>query len=51
MNGKRLMEVINSADYDRHYAELNWTGTFEEYLDMVVERASRNCTNGVSSDV
>ena len=38
MNGKRLMDVINNADFDRQYAELNWSGTFEDYLDMVVER-------------
>ena len=38
MNGKRLMDVINNADFDRNYAELNWAGTFEDYLDMVVER-------------
>ena len=38
MNAKEIMAAVKSDGFDKHYAELNWTGTFEQYLNMVLER-------------
>ena len=38
MNANELISLVNTSDFSEKYAELNWTGNFTEYLDMVIER-------------
>ena len=38
MNAKEIMNAVKSGGFDKQYADLHWTGTFEEYLNMVIER-------------
>ena len=38
MNVKEIFSTIKSGGFDKQFAELNWTGTFEKYLEMVIER-------------
>lgn len=37
-DARQIMDVINSKDFGREFADLNWSGSFEEYLDIVVEK-------------
>lgn len=38
MNAKDLISAIKSSGFDKQYTELHWEGTFEDYLNMVIER-------------
>lgn len=38
MNAKEIISTVKSGGFDKHYAELHWTGSFEDYLNMVIER-------------
>ncbi len=40
MNVKEIIATIKSGGFDKQFAELNWTGSFEQYLGMVLERPS-----------
>ena len=33
-NVQNLMEIIDSMAQDKHYQEMHWEGTFEEYLNI-----------------
>jgi serine protein kinase len=37
MNAKEIISTVKGGGFDKQYAELHWTGTFEAYLDMVIE--------------
>lgn len=37
MSVNKIFELVNSANFDKQYAELNWVGTFAQYLEMVTE--------------
>lgn len=37
MNAKEIISTVKGGGFDKQYAELHWTGTFEDYLDMVIE--------------
>lgn len=37
MNANKILDLVNASDFNKQYAELNWTGTFKDYLSMVVE--------------
>lgn len=38
MNRRIIFDSIKSADWKSKFEELNWKGTFSEYLDMVMEK-------------
>ena len=38
MDAQRIYELVNSKEFGREFADLNWTGSFRQYLEMVVER-------------
>ena len=38
MDAQRIMDLVNSREFGKEYADLNWTGTYREYLDLVIER-------------
>jgi len=37
MNAGKILEIVKGGNFDKQYAELNWTGTYEQYLNMVME--------------
>jgi serine protein kinase len=37
MDAKSIYDIVEKSDFGKQYEELNWTGSFEEYLDMVIE--------------
>ncbi len=37
MDAKAILETISKGDLSKQYKELNWTGTFPQYLGMVIE--------------
>ena len=37
MDAKKILEIVNKGNFDKQYQELNWTGTFTNYIEMVVE--------------
>ncbi len=38
MNAKEIISTVKSGGFEKQYAELHWNGSFEEYLNMVIER-------------
>ena len=38
MNSGKILDIVKSGNFDKQYAELNWTGTYEQYLNMVLEQ-------------
>ena len=38
MNAKEIISAVKGGGFEKHYAELHWNGSFEEYLNMVIER-------------
>ena len=38
MDARKIMEMVNSDEFGKEFADLNWTGSFEDYLNMVIER-------------
>lgn len=38
MDAKKILEIVNRGDFNKQFAELNWTGTFSDYIGMVIER-------------
>lgn len=38
VDARQIMDVVNSKDFGREFADLNWSGSFEQYLDIVLER-------------
>ncbi len=38
MDAQRLMDLVNSREFGKEFADLNWTGSFRDYLNQVVER-------------
>jgi len=38
MDAQKILDIVKGGNFDKEYAELNWTGTFEQYLSMVIER-------------
>ncbi|MCX6118707.1 MAG: serine protein kinase [Proteobacteria bacterium] len=38
MKAQELIAAVKDSGFDKQYAELHWSGTFEEYLNMVIER-------------
>ena len=38
MDAKAILDVIGKGDLSKKYQELNWTGSFADYLNMVVEQ-------------
>ena len=38
MDAQKLMQLVNSDTFSKEYADLNWTGSFREYLNIVMER-------------
>src|SRR5688572_23976218 len=38
MDASSVFKEIKKGDFSKTYDELNWTGTFEQYLNMVIER-------------
>ena len=37
MDANRILSVVTGSGYDKQFAELNWKGSYTEYLNMVVE--------------
>ncbi len=37
MNAKEIISTVKAGGFDKQYAELHWKGTFEDYLNMVLE--------------
>lgn len=37
MNADKIFDVIKKSEFKKEHEELNWTGTFRQYLDMVSE--------------
>lgn len=38
MDAERIYSIVGKSDYQKTYGELSWHGTFQDYLDMVIER-------------
>jgi serine protein kinase len=38
VKAQELIAAVKSKGFDKQYAELHWSGTFEDYLNMVIER-------------
>ncbi|MCX6126455.1 MAG: serine protein kinase, partial [Proteobacteria bacterium] len=38
MKAQELIAAVKSSGFDKQYAELHWTGSFEDYLNFVLER-------------
>lgn len=38
MNSKTVFDIVQGADFDKEYAELHWEGSFEEYINLLIER-------------
>lgn len=38
MDAQKLMDLVNSREFGKEFADLNWTGSFRDYLNLVVER-------------
>jgi serine protein kinase len=37
MNAKEIISTVKAGGFDKQYAELHWKGSFEDYLNMVLE--------------
>jgi serine protein kinase len=37
MNAKEIISTVKGGGFEKQYAELHWLGSFEEYLNMVLE--------------
>ena len=37
MDARKILDIIKSAEFNKQFAELNWTGTFNDYLSLVLE--------------
>src|SRR4051794_5036828 len=37
MDAQRIMDLVNSREFGKEYVDLNWTGTYRDYLNLVVE--------------
>ncbi len=37
MDAKQVFSIVSKGEFNKIHAELNWTGTFEEYLNMAIE--------------
>ena len=38
MDAQKLMSLVHSREFGKEFADLNWTGSFRNYLDVIVER-------------
>ncbi len=38
MDAQKIFELVNSREFGKEFADLNWTGTYKQYLDLVIER-------------
>src|SRR5690349_3749603 len=38
VDARKILDLVNSKEFGREYADLNWNGSFEDYLKMLVER-------------
>ncbi|MCY4444454.1 MAG: serine protein kinase [Proteobacteria bacterium] len=38
MNVQQALEILRESNFKKEYAELSWTGTFQDYLDKLTER-------------
>lgn len=38
MNAKEIISTVKGGGFEKQYAELHWSGSFEDYLNMVLER-------------
>ena len=38
VDARQILDLVNSKDFGREFADLNWSGNFEQYLDTVLER-------------
>jgi serine protein kinase len=38
VDAQRLMDLVNSKEFGKEFADLNWTGGFRDYLSLVIER-------------
>ena len=38
MDAQKLLDLVNSREFGKEFADLNWSGSFRDYLDIVVER-------------
>jgi serine protein kinase len=38
MNGHELMQLVKTKEYEEEFAHLNWSGSFADYLDLVIEK-------------
>jgi serine protein kinase len=38
MDASKIIELVNSAEFGKEFSNLNWSGTFRDYLTMVFER-------------
>ena len=38
MNAETILNLVAKAGYKKKHDELNWTGTFQQYIDMVIEK-------------
>ncbi len=38
MDASKVFEVISRSDLEQEYEELNWSGNFSDYLNLVIER-------------
>lgn len=38
VDAQRLMDLVNSKEFGKEFADLNWSGSFRDYLGLVIER-------------
>jgi serine protein kinase len=38
MDANKLMKIVNTTEFGKEFEELNWTGSFRDYLNVVIER-------------
>ncbi len=38
VDAQKLMDLVNSKEFGKEFADLNWTGNFRDYLSLVIER-------------
>lgn len=38
MDAQKLLDLVNSREFGKEFADLNWTGSFRDYLNLILER-------------
>ena len=38
MDAKQIFGIVSTGNFNKQFAELNWSGSFEQYVNMVIEQ-------------